>query len=116
MNCNPLNCDSCYNAEYWIGPDGIVIPSKFSSTSPEPTYYLWLRNKFDTIFSNQITINNDGTFFVIPDNYPEGMFYPFDQYFVIWLTTDIDGEDLVPIPMGVSPELYCVGFKIQNSI
>jgi hypothetical protein len=110
----PLGCDTCYNYNFYIGPNGIVVPSLFT---PGSQYYLWLQyDTFQgTLYKVLTTINPDSSFYIVPNNYPQGLFSEFAGFFTIWMTSDSAGNDLVTIPMGVSPELYCLTFQIGGS-
>jgi len=86
-------CDQCYELSIpYCPPTLINIPT--TNLVPYYTmYYLWIRDKFDNVWTDTVFANGDGTFDIDQTNFPSGMFTesfgPIDMY----LSTDSLGVD-----------------------
>jgi hypothetical protein len=107
----PQDCSACYQESFAGCGTSFTIHTRFTG-SPAPTYYMWVQDKFENVYVNTVSPNLDGSVTVVFSNFPQSFFNIYAGYFQLWFTTDPSGYDLVPIPMGVSPDLTCIVFNI----
>lgn len=101
-----LSCDYCFSIETECG-SGINVQA---GLTPVSTPYLWITDKFNNQYRDQVTINGDGSFNIDLSNYPMGLFNPASGWFDLFLSSDIDGQILVPFNFGSS--YNCVKLRI----
>lgn len=65
--------------------------------TPASTPYLWIIDKFGNQYSDQITINGDGSFDIDLTFYPAGMFNPANGWFDIFISSDSAGSAVIPM-------------------
>lgn len=102
--CTPLalGCDYCFTLEVPY----TTIMNVLAGLTPASTYYLWVTDKFGNQYSDEITINGDGSFDIETSNYPDGMFNPSNGWFDVFISSDADGE--VVVPMTFVDEFNCL--------
>lgn len=93
--CTPivLNCDYCFTLTVPFDP----IMTIQAGLTPSSIVYLWITDKFNNQYSNQITVNLDGSFDIDTSNYPSYLFNPNAGWFDVFLSSDVDGAVIVPM-------------------
>lgn len=89
----PETCDVCYSMELATA-SSFNIPA---GLTPNENLYLWVRDKFGKLYMNPVQVNEDGSFTVLASNYPDGFFNRYAGGFTLFLTTDDQGEHIVPM-------------------
>ena len=86
--CIANNCDDCFTMSIpYCPPQYITIPT--TNLMPYYTiYYLWIRDKFDNIWTDTVFGNADGTFDINTANFPQGMFSPEFGSIDLYLSVD----------------------------
>lgn len=90
------NCDACF--EYVIPycpANPINVPTE--NLTNNVTYYLWIRDKFDKIYSDTVLGKSNGTFDINTSNFPTGMFTPNFGDIEMFLSTDNLGKQVVSL-------------------
>ncbi len=95
-----LNCDYCYTLELAYE----TILNVAAGLTPAASLYVWVTNKFGNQYVDAITVNGDGSFNIDTSNYPAGMFNPLAGWFDVFVTSDVDGNTVVPMSFG--PDEY----------
>lgn len=89
----PLSCDYCFTLEVAYSE----LMNVQAGLTPAAVYYLFVTDKFGNQWSDQFTVNGDGSFDIDLTNYPAGMFNPFNGWFDLFVSEDSAGEVLVPM-------------------
>lgn len=93
--CNieiPEDCESCYL--YTLNLSDLIISSGIAANT---TYYVWIIDKFGNIFRDQYNTDNNGNFILDEKNYPDNMFNKFSGNFRMFISSDIDGNNIIPM-------------------
>jgi hypothetical protein len=108
-----LSCDSCYEItkEYCddinISPD--MVPPGYS------TFYLQIIDKFITRRTQEVTLNEDGSFDIDSSVLPDDFFNPYAGKFELYLSLDEDGLEVQE--MTFDDEQYnCIILTIVKTI
>lgn len=104
-------CTSCYEMSVGFCPDAIELPV---GLTPGANYYMFVRDKFDNIYRNLITINADGNIDVDFANYPTGFFSPEMGLIEIFLSASIDGSN--PVTLNTSPTSTCIDITVSECV
>ncbi len=97
--CSPTvdrGCDVC--AELTLA--SATTMNVQAGLTPASTYFLWVIDKFKNVYHDIVVVNGDGSFDIVSANYPDQMFNENAGSFYIFLTSDIDGQN--PIPMTIN--------------
>jgi len=82
--------------------------------TPSTQYYLWIIDKFRTNYRVLITSGVDGSFDITLTDYPSGMFNKYAGDFEVFLSTDIDGLNLVTMTIA-TVSYTCLVLSISAS-
>jgi hypothetical protein len=104
-----INCDECYEMSFDDCSD-ITISA---GLTPTTTYYAVLVDKFNKQYIQQVTIAGDGSFTVDSSLLPNGLLTAFSGKFEIYLSTQSDGSDTVPLNVSTTA-LNCVMATFTN--
>ena len=107
----PINCDTCYE----VGRADTDLTFIYGLT-PTTQYYLWVVDSFNTNYKKLITSGADGSFTIDPSDsvYPGGFFNSFAGDFEIFISSDADGEIVVPLTV-YATSYNCVILTITSS-
>lgn len=105
------NCDTCYEVSR-ADTDLVFV----YGLTPSTQYYLWVVDKFNTTYKVLITSGVDGSFTIDPTNpiYPTGLFNTFSGMLEIFISTDADGETVVPLTI-YATNYNCVLLTITST-
>lgn len=105
----PETCDECYSMELTTA-SSFNIPA---GLTPAATYYLWVRDKFGNLYQDTIVVNGDGSFDIQTGDFPDGLFNIYAGAFTVFLSTDTEGLELVP--MNFSMTMWsCLQFTVTD--
>lgn len=93
--CSPPSvnqCAVCYRLCVGFCPSGINVAA---GLIPGANLWLWVMDKFGNFYQNAIIVNGDGSFDIVLNDFPTGMFSPAAGVTNIFVTTDQAGIDLV---------------------
>ena len=108
----PSSCDYCYSTMSYCDLTDINL-SVGLTNSGGSTAYLWIKDKFENLYRDFITINSDGSVDINTNNFPDGMFnYTFGPT-LMFLSSDIDGNSLIDMNI-LSITYSCVDLIIYN--
>lgn len=110
--CIPTDCSECYEHNVSYCPDEINISA---GLTPSDTLYLWIRDKFNNIWDDIITVNADGSFDINMSNFPTGMFTPSFGSIDIFLTTDAKGQSVQEMSFDTQ-EYNCLILTVDNPV
>lgn len=110
--CSPvtLNCDVCYSLTL-LFENLMPVPA---GLAPASTVYLWITDKFGIQYSEAVIAASDGSFVIDASNYPESLFNPLGGTFDIFLSSDPEGQSIVP--MTFETEYNCLKLKTTCTI
>jgi len=105
------NCDTCYE----VSRADNDLTFNYGLT-PSTQYYLWVMDKFRKVFKVLITSSVSGAFTIDPDNnaYINGMFNKYAGAFEVWLSTDVDGVNIVPVTL-YATDYDCILLTITSN-
>lgn len=104
--CNGLHindCLTCYEGVL-VECENIVTP--ITDLLQGATYWLHLYDKFDNVYSNEITIGLDGIITVEQTNYPSKLFNGFGKLYFYLSTEEQAGTADVPVIIN-DETFYC---------
>lgn len=105
-----LTCDTCYEVENeWCDPININ-----PGLTPAATYYLQLIDKFSKRYTQQVTIEADGSFTIDQSVFRDGFFNPYAGKFELYLSTTSAGTDYVDMTF-ISTVYVCILLQIISS-
>ena len=89
LTCYPLTASYC--SGYIDIPSGLTL-------SVGDQFYIWITDKFDNKFYDVVTVSASGSVVMDSSEFPVGLFNPFGGNITMYLSTDSDGVDIIPIP------------------
>lgn len=104
-----VNCDECYEVSRADNDLNFIY-----GLTPSTQYYLWVIDKFRNVYRNLFTSGVDGSFDITLSNYPNGMFNKYAGVFELFISTDMDGADVVPLTI-YATEYNCILLSITSS-
>ena len=66
----------------------------YTAQAPNTSLYLWIKDKFDRIYYDVVTVHGDGSIILDTENFPEGLFNN-NGTVQIFLSTDQNAVDLI---------------------
>lgn len=110
--CISTDCSECYEHSVSYCPSEINISA---GLTPAATLYLWIRDKFGKIWDDIITVEADGSFDINMSNFPTGMFTPSFGSLDIFLTSDAQGQTVVPVTFNAT-EYNCIMLSVSEPV
>lgn len=90
----PESCDNCY--ELNISNNNSTVIDTNIPISPG-TYYLWMIDSFGNNYQEILTIASQTNIQIDTTQFPPGMFNQYGGFFNFFLTSDSEGNDIVPV-------------------
>lgn len=105
------NCDVCFE----VSRSDTDLTFIYGLT-PTTQFYLWVIDKFQTNFKVLFTSGADGSFTIDPTNavYNAGMFNEFAGEFEVFISTDVDGVNVVTMTL-YGTNFDCVLLAISST-
>lgn len=114
--CIEENCDTCLKYSVPFCPPTNILVTTTNLTDPNLDYFVWIKDKFGNIFTDQVPTNNNGNFFIRTNNFPVGMFAPNFGDLDLYINSDNgSGQILQPIIINNIP-YNCLIFSINKPI
>jgi hypothetical protein len=110
--CLTENCDVCYNMTVAYCPQSININA---GQTPSAQIFLWIRDKLSNLYRELITVNGDGSIYIPLANFPTGMFTPEFGGVNIFITSDVDGNTILPMGTLYPNDTFnCILLSVNN--
>lgn len=104
-----VNCDECYEVSRADSSLNFIY-----GLTPSTQYYLWVIDKFRNVYRNLFTSGVDGSFDIDLADYPSGMFNQYAGDFEVFISTDVDGSNIVAMTVYATP-YNCLILSITSS-
>lgn len=105
----PIDCSEC--ADVSAAPCQSVINLAVGLT-PSTQYYLWIRDRFSNLYFDLITVGIYGSVDIDTANFPAGMFETSGVFFDIFITSDSNGVDIIPLNVNPGVTNNCIILSI----
>jgi hypothetical protein len=108
--CIPFDCSTCYYTTVCYCSNSLTI---YAGLTPGKNYYLWVRDKFQNIYNDTVTIAANGSFIITFSHFPTGLFNYSAGCYDVFLTTDSQGQNPVSMSNLYPSKIYkCIIFDI----
>ena len=104
------NCDECYEVSRADNDLTFVY-----GLNPSTQYYLWVVDKFQNSYRKLFTSGVDGSFTINTSDsiYPSGLFNLYSGELEIFISSDIDGDTIIPLTI-YATNYNCVLLNITS--
>jgi hypothetical protein len=109
---NPIsiNCGNCFNDSLEISSTGWTL---YPGLTTGNTVYIWIQDKFENQYMVSQVVGAYGSIFIDVTQFPYGMFTSNSGYFVLIVTSDSLGLNVLTLTFNT--QLYsCYDFNIIN--